>query len=199
MLSLTVLLALPSAAIEPAREGPSNVVGGAAVAEGDWLDAAGIDYGSDILCSGVLVAPNVVLTAGHCTGGIRNVVLGATDYTDPDAEVIRVQRTYKYPSYWGNGDIAALKLETDSVHPPRPIALDCILDDYLANGSDVTIVGYGAHDIWGQEYDSTLREAFTTVTDFDCSADSSCWDPISPGGEIGAATSTHQRATTSSA
>lgn len=164
----------------------AEVVGGAQVAAGGWLDAAGIIEGNGVVCTGVLVAPNLVLTAGHCSGNIDAVILGTNDYTT-GGETIRVTREIAYPQWWQSYDAAILVLERDSTIQPRMIADGCIRDTYTKDGAAVAIVGYGAIDERGREYTSELREAFTTVTDADCSAiERGCVSGISPNGEIGA-------------
>ena len=57
-----------------------QVVGGTQAADGTYEDAAGIIFSNSVSCTGVLVAPNGVLTAGHCVGGITHVILGTNDY-----------------------------------------------------------------------------------------------------------------------
>jgi hypothetical protein len=170
-----------------ASNGSLRVVGGHQVAPGDWRDAAGVHYNHDVGCTGVLIAPDVVLTAGHCTGGVRSVILDSTDYLVPGEE-IGVAQQIEYPNSWSTYDIGVLLLEEAALTAPRMIAQDCILEDYLYDGAPVTIVGYGATDIWGTEYDTKLIEAATTVADHDCSDISSgCNRSVSPGGELGAA------------
>lgn len=177
-MSLYTLLSLASA---------QNVVGGGPVQDGDWPDTAGIVYnGNSVECTGTLVAPNVVLTAGHCVGGITHVYLDTADYRSP-GEKIRVAESHEYPNSWNTVDIAVLVLERDSEVEPRIIAQDCILDDHLRDGADVQIVGYGAIDIWGNQYVSTLMEATSQVGDHDCSnLNKGCNASVSPGGELGA-------------
>ncbi|MBW1880207.1 MAG: trypsin-like serine protease [Deltaproteobacteria bacterium] len=157
------------------------------MATGDWPDAAGVHYNRDVGCTGVLIAPDVVLTAGHCIGGVRKVILDSTDYWYPGEE-IAVAEEIDYPNSWSSYDIGVLLLEKEALTPPRMIAQDCIIEDYLHDGAQVTIVGYGATDIWGTEYGTTLIEASTNITDHDCSDISSGCNPsVSPGGELGAA------------
>lgn len=167
--------------------GDLRVVGGHPAAAGDWPDAAAVMFGKDQGCTGVLVAPDVVLTAGHCAGGIKAVRLNVTDYDDlSTGEEIRVTKTTAYPGYWGKHDIAVLKLERASVYPPRRIALDCVLDEHLSEGAEVAVVGWGATDVWGNDYGTILMEAFTTVTDPDCSEMPGCWgvdDELGAGGD----------------
>ena len=49
-----------------AAPGDAPVIGSAAVPEGEWRDAAAVLFGGQQGCTGVLVAPTVVLTAAHC-------------------------------------------------------------------------------------------------------------------------------------
>ena len=163
-----------------------EVVGGTQVAEGDYADAAGIIFGNSVDCTGVLVAPNVVLTAGHCVGGITGVILDTNDYRQ-GGEIIAVRRTHEHSNSWSTYDAAVLVLEEDAQTEPVVIAQDCILEDHLKDGAKVTIVGYGATDNYGSQYSSRLNEASTTVDDHDCTImQSGCNGSVSPGGELGA-------------
>ena len=125
------------------EELPQPVVGGTQVAAGDWDDAAAIVfYGSWVGCTGTLIAPDVVLTAGHCVGGISHVILGSKDWDSNEGEVIAVDRTYEYPDSWWTYDAAVLKLAEPSSYPPRAIGMDCITDHWLEDGAEVVVVGY---------------------------------------------------------
>jgi V8-like Glu-specific endopeptidase len=50
----------------------------------------GRDVRDFVFCTGVLIAPDLVLTAGHCIGGITAVTLGWTDADELPAETIPV-------------------------------------------------------------------------------------------------------------
>ncbi|MBW1879156.1 MAG: trypsin-like serine protease [Deltaproteobacteria bacterium] len=182
-----LLLAGPALA---SGQGSYKVVGGAQAALGAWPDAAGVVFGGDeVGCTGVLVAPDVVLTAGHCTEGVSvtHVILDTNDWYRTEGEVVRVQRAVAHPQWWSSYDIAVLVLQDDAETVPRAIAQGCVLDDYLADSAPVAIVGYGAIDVWGNQYTTELREAFTTVVDHDCTEiNTGCEPNVSPGGEIGA-------------
>jgi len=163
-----------------------QVVGGTQVAAGDYEDAAGIVFGNSVDCTGVLVAPNVVLTAGHCMGGITAVVLATNNYQQ-GGEIIQVDRSVEYSNSWNTYDVAVLVLAEDAQTEPVMIAQDCILDDHLYDGAKVTIVGYGATDNYGNQYTSRLNEADTTIDDADCTTmQYGCNNAVSPGGELGA-------------
>jgi len=195
---LTALLILAGAlAGRPAAASPADrpeapatplpdVVGGTIVPDGEWRDTAAILFDGSAECTGVLVAPNVVLTAGHCAGGITQVQLDSNDLREQGERIDVIQET-AYPRWFQSHDITVLVLDHDSVVPPRQIGNGCIAERYLVNGAPVQIVGYGATDEQGNVYPNEMHEARTTITDFDCeSVDRGCEPSISPGGELGA-------------
>jgi MYXO-CTERM domain-containing protein len=176
----------------PSATGPSEVVGGTVVVDG-WDDAVGIVFwGSYVGCTGTLVADDVVLTAGHCAQGISHVIVGTKDWYSDQGEMIEVQTTREYPDSWRTYDIAVLKLKEPSSYPPRPLAMDCILDDYLEAGAEVAVVGFGATNEEGTRSTSKLHEGVTVVQTPDCAEEridgiwTGCNPNAQPAGEIGA-------------
>ena len=177
-----------------AHEGPTDnrttqaVVGGSQVRDGDWPDTAAVYFGGEVGCTGVLIAPNAVLSAGHCVGGISAVKLNTNDYSQ-GGERIAVADVIEYPDSQRTYDLAILILEEESSVEPAVIAQDCVLDE-LSEGAEVTIVGYGALDPQGYQYSSELMEGFTTIDDPECTdLSSGCANAVSPGGELGAGAS----------
>ena len=161
------------------------VVGGSQVGAGDWPETAAVYFGGEVGCTGVLIAPNAVLSAGHCTGGITSVKLNTNDYSQ-GGERIAVADVIEYPDSQRTYDLAILILEEESSVEPAIIAQDCVLED-LSEGAEVTIVGYGALDPQGYEYSTELMEGFTTIDDPECTnLSSGCAGAVSPGGELGA-------------
>lgn len=176
-----MLLALVSAL---ALADSPRVVGGEDAPAGMWPDAAAVWFGSEVDCSGVLIAPNAVLTAGHCAGGITAVTLDATDF-ERTGERIEVERTIAYPHWARSYDLALLILAHDASVAPRTIAQDCVIDDWLDEGSEVEIVGFGATDAWGNDYGTVLQQAVTSVSDQDCEdLELGCNEEVSPEGEL---------------
>ena len=167
--------------------GPSAaVVGGAPAAEGAWDDAVALYSPADqFACSGVLVAPDVVLTAGHCGANLGGAVVGTTNLRR-GGQRIPIERSIVHPDYYTTLDAAILILE----HPvediaPRPLALDCIAQDYVTAGAPVVIVGFGATDAWANDWTNVLQEGFTTITDPVCAdLSAGCYERVSPGGEL---------------
>src|SRR4030095_12862362 len=60
-----VLLALAPALALASSGDPMRVIGGTEVPAGKWPDAVAV-LGAQGSCTGTLIAPDVVLTAGHC-------------------------------------------------------------------------------------------------------------------------------------
>ncbi|MFT4979160.1 MAG: hypothetical protein ACI8S6_005070, partial [Myxococcota bacterium] len=169
-----------------------GVVGGSQAEPGRWDDAAGIVFYSQYIgCTGVLIAPKLVLTAGHCVGGITHVLLGSTDYTTNQGDFFEVARTYQYGDVYDGVDIAVLLLEEEVPYEPRLIATDCIRDELLVDGGEVAVVGYGNTRSDGNGSTSKLNEGITYIQDADCSEDriggmyTGC-NPRTPGGELAA-------------
>ena len=125
-------------------------------------------------------------------GNISHVLVGSKNWYGSDGELIEVERVYERNNSQSTYDIAVLTLREKSSYKPRPIALDCIADEYLVDGAEVAIVGFGAIDEAGNQSTSKLMEGYTTITDADCGRDylngiyTGCNESVRPGGEIAA-------------
>jgi MYXO-CTERM domain-containing protein len=176
----------PDAAPDPVEALSPHVVGGQPVPTGKWPDTAAVMFGGEQGCTGVLVAPDVVLTAAHCIdGSLNEVLLGVNDLRH-QGERIRVMRRVPYPDWSRSYDIGVLVLERASNVTPRALAVDCI-EPYVQNSAPVAIVGYGAVNSSGTQYDDRMMEAETIITDLGCLASGrGCVNAIRPDGELGA-------------
>ena len=163
------------------------ILGGTNVPTGKWQDVVAVRTNNDWYCSGTLIAPTVVLTAGHCAPDApNNVLIGTSSLSRPsEGEVIPVTKRIEYTNSQRNADLLVLVLERPSKFEPRPIATGWARAD-LKNGAAVNIVGFGAIDRDGNTFTPELKEATTSITDFDCSASSGCQTTIKPAGELGA-------------
>lgn len=171
----------------------SEVMGGSAAPAGKWPDVAAVNFAGQQGCTGTLIAPTVVLTAGHCNDPeLDSVLVGTASLARAqDGEVIEVARRVPYESMPGAGDafetmdLTVLVLARASRFEPRAIATGWARHD-IRNGAQVTIAGYGGTNSSSTIYVAELQEAITTITDFDCSTSLGCNPPVQPAGELGA-------------
>ena len=189
------LAALPTVATAAPDGGPSSVLGGTNAKAGEWPDIAAVLFpdasGDEALCTGTLVAPTVVLTAGHCYDNLDpplpdNVLIGTSTLARPkDGETIAIKQAFVYPDPDTTEDIAVLVLAKPSSRKPRKIVDGWARLD-MVNGAQVSLVGFGAINANGDQFVDELQEATSTITDAGCTMSSGCNTAAQPDGELGA-------------
>jgi secreted trypsin-like serine protease len=165
----------------------AEVIGGASAPAGKWPDVAAVLYDGQPQCTGVLIAPTVALTAGHCNDPtLRSILVGTSSLARPsEGETINVVRRVEHPDSLQTEDLTVLVLERASRFPPRPIASGWARFD-IRDDARVAIAGYGAIDRNATMFVNDLQEAETTITDADCTRKLGCNSSVAPGGELGA-------------
>ena len=143
-------------------ESRPRIVGGYGAVQSDWPFMAYVLYfdagGNPVFnCTGTVVAPNVVLTAGHCgvdetTGAPLDpagfaVVTGSVDWTNQSARQLSpVSRVVVNPAYdrvTDAFDAALLVLSKPTTAPAIPLATSS--EQYLdIGGTGAAIAGWGA-------------------------------------------------------
>jgi len=161
----------------------SSVVGGTTVPLGKWPDAVAV-LGPNGSCTGTLVAPDVVVTAGHCSEIHPSQVIANTiDFTQGGTKV-GVTSTTAYPDWQHSYDVSVIVLD----HPitgvtPRKLGTSCTFDHFAA-AMDVHLVGFGLTAEDGTGDNTHLNEAMAPVVDPTCMGPYGCNHSIAPGGEF---------------
>ena len=154
----------------------SAIVGGHDTANGAYPSVARITFGASFLCTGTLIAPNWVLTAGHCgsiTGDavaspaawpapLIDVTIGGD--TDTTGEHATVSQAIVEPNYLLNSgyDITLLKLSANSSKTPTKVAGAAETASW-ASGTLEKIVGWGTTSEGG-DLPTHLQEAQVPIT-----------------------------------
>jgi trypsin len=155
------------------------VVGGSAVSPGDFPDVV-LVAGWTGMCSGTLIAPDVVLTAGHCAEiDPKAVLVGSVDYGVPGGQLVAIASVTAYPDWQHAYDVAVITLaEPIAGVVPRAIAMSCELP------GELRVIGFGLRDPGGSGASSALATAMVRIDDPECTSDPACDPAIAPGGEL---------------
>jgi secreted trypsin-like serine protease len=178
-------VALLGAAAAPS----SAVVGGGNASPGEYPSVAEITFGP-FLCTGTLISPDWVLSAGHCgsvTGAavatpaswppqLINVRIGGV--TQSDGEKRTVSRVVMNPNYLltSGYDISLLQLSSSSTMAPTQVAGAGERSIWTADTLE-TIVGWGATEEGGDLPDNLQEAQVPITTDAYCAGAYSDFDP----------------------
>jgi len=174
-------LALTPLALAVRSHGPGahgSIVGGATATEGQYPSAAFViqAHGKGFeACSGTVVAPSLVLTAGHCAENLQTgvadaargyeVLTGQVDLATGHGQRSSVIGVIPYPGYerhFDVGDAALLVLAKPVTAPAMPIAKRGHAQLFGA-GTVATIAGWGVTSLTSRTPSKRLRYASTVV------------------------------------
>jgi len=162
----------------------TSVVGGTPAKPGEWRDAVAV-LSPMAACTGTLITPDVVLTAGHCIDtGPAVVIVDTVDYGQPGGEPIKVKRSLAYPDWEHAYDVGIVVLDHPAAAKPRAIAAACSIRGGLVSGALVHLVGFGLTTKAGTGDNTRLHEAQIPIIDPRCGDEPSCVAAIAPDGEF---------------
>ncbi len=121
-----------------------RVIGGQTAPSDLFPECACLGFEGEWSCSGVLLAPRIVLTAAHCAPNIDKVLLKSVSVLAPSlGETVDVVDVIVHPDYDGDllpsHDIAILRLAEDAATPPPELATTA----QISKASVLGVVGYG--------------------------------------------------------
>src|ERR1700689_793829 len=135
------------------------IIGGTAAEEGTFPSLAHIqDFRGEEVgdCTGTVVAPNLILTAGHCAENVETgivnepsgyiVITGNLDWMAPEHQVSAVSRVIVYPGFVRSvldRDAALLVLSAPTIAPAIPLAAWPSDSSKLQPGTAALLAGWG--------------------------------------------------------
>jgi secreted trypsin-like serine protease len=183
-------VSITAAALLGAAAAPSSaVVGGNDASPGEYPSVAEITFGP-FLCTGTLITPNWVLTAGHCSNITAGTVASPASWppqlinvrvggvTPSDGERRGVSRVVMHPDYLltSGYDISLLQLSSNSTMAPTQVAGAGERSIWTA-GTLETIVGWGVTSEGGEQPDRLQEAQVPITTDAYCAGAYSDFDP----------------------
>jgi hypothetical protein len=120
-------------------QGGTRVIGGRPVAKGQFLDCVAVGNDQQWACTGTLIAPNVVVTAGHCAKYGTRVFFG-NDVTKP-GKIVTVKERVPHPEYHkgeNKSDLMLLLLDEQVQNiAPRRLATTAEIDASSASATPI--------------------------------------------------------------
>jgi len=173
--SALVAAALPSTAAAAPRAHRS-IVGGTPADPAQYPYAVAIFRKGHMHCSGSVIGPTRVLTAGHCVDGFNvanfQVIIGRPTLRDTTVgQAIPVTSGRVHPDFEQTGlhDVAVLDLAQPTVAPPISLATPDLNAATTAIGAPLQVAGFGATNPFGTHLSGFLKTTTELVR-----ADRSC-------------------------
>jgi len=165
----------------PLARGGGRIVGGTDASQGEFPHQIVLTrgVGGSLMCGGSLVAPDRVITAGHCCDGMSANRLGVTvgehdrnhnDGSEQDIAVQKVALHEQYDSWDMTNDICMLWLSESADFSDAnidSIGLPASMEDY-DEGTDCVVTGWGTTTEGGHLATVLQKVTVPVVSDDNC-------------------------------
>jgi secreted trypsin-like serine protease len=152
---------------EALKDDPGRIFGGKAAKPGELPDCVAVQ-GASCICTGTLIGPNVVITAGHCDDGgcVDKIFIG--NNLNQTGRTVKVKQSIRNPGFNHNtltDDLTILILDESVTDvTPRAIAQGAELDDAFS----LQLAGFGLTESGGLGRKFIVEVTIATPT---CSSD----------------------------
>jgi secreted trypsin-like serine protease len=143
----------------------ARILGGSAVRGSEFDDCVAVGDDETWGCTGTLIAPDVVLTAGHCEALHTRVFVG--NDVRKRGRIFRIRRHIRHPRFTERYRNDVMLLILDNKIPgvkPRPIAAAALIDA----ATDGRVVGFGTTDVEGTRGYGIKRQTDVPVVSHAC-------------------------------
>lgn len=143
----------------------ARIIGGSAIRGTEFHDCVAVGDDADWGCTGTLIAPKVVLTAGHCEVLHTRVFIG--NDVDKRGRVFRVARHLRHPRWDAryHNDLMLLILEKKVTGvKPRALASAKLIDAAI----DGRVIGFGTTETSGRAGYGVKRQTDVPIVSAAC-------------------------------
>jgi trypsin len=147
--------------ILPKKSDGQPIIGGEETHE--FPDCCAVGSSGRYFCSGTLIAPTLVVTAGHCTSVTRVFLKGWNIQYPQDGETIKVSKQFSHDLY----DISVLVLKNASTVTPRHVARG----PEIGTPTHGLLVGFGTIDPDGRIGYGWKRMVEVKISSLGCATD----------------------------
>jgi secreted trypsin-like serine protease len=147
--------------------GGMRIIGGIPVRGTAFQDCVAVGDDNEWYCSGTLIGPNVVLTAGHCACGAPPTKIFIGNSVRDKGKVIDVANAVQHEDYsrGNNNDLTVLILKKDVTGvKPRLTGSSAQINQ----ATDARVVGFGNTDLIGRSGYGIKRQTDVPIVSHDC-------------------------------